>query len=171
MRQKPGQHLSQDGVALARQVGADLGPYSAVTTSDLSRAIETAVAMGFAVSRTSHDLGSYPETLPEQISWPAPLDGIQCSLSRFPDLIELARMQTALWKGFLSEIPDGDAGLVVTHGGLFEIAAVALLSELNMPIEGDAFAYCEGLRLRANDRMIAAVEQMRLPEEQRLVNN
>lgn len=171
MRQKPGQHVSQDGVALARQVGADLGPYSAVTTSNLARAIETAVAMGFAVSRTSHDLGSYPETLPEQISWPAPLGEIQCSLSQLPEFIELARMQSALWKSFLSEIPDGEAGLVVTHGGLLEIGAIALLSELEMPIEGDAFAYCEGLRLRANGGTIESVEQMRLPEGQRLVSN
>lgn len=171
MRQKPGQHLSQDGVALARQIGTNLGPYYAVTTSNLARAIETAVAMGFAISRTNRDLGSYPETLPEQLSWPAPLDEIQCSLSQFPEFIELAQMQTALWKSLLSEIPDDEAGLVVTHGGLLEIGAIALLSELDMPIEGDAFAYCEGLRLRANGRAIVSVEQMRLPEEQRLVSN
>lgn len=80
-------------------------------------------------------------------------------------------MQTALWKSFLSEVPDGEAGLVVTHGGLLEIGTIALLSELHMPIEGEAFAYCEGIRLRANGGMIKTVEQMRLPEAQRQVSN
>lgn len=171
MRQKPGQHLSRDGVALARQVGLSLGPDAAVITSHLARAIETAVAMGFAVDRTVEVLGSHPEALPDQIAWPAPLDEIQRRLSRYPELVSFAGAQAAMWKRILSEIPDGEAGLVITHGGLLEVATIALLSELGLPVEGDAFAYCEGLRIRAAGTTIEAVEQMRLPKEQRLVSN
>uniref|UniRef100_A0A9E8CN97 Histidine phosphatase family protein n=1 Tax=Bosea sp. NBC_00436 TaxID=2969620 RepID=A0A9E8CN97_9HYPH len=171
MRQKPGQHLSQDGLVLARQVGTALGPYSAVTTSHLARAIETAVAMGFAVDRTVEELGVYPETLPDMISWPAALDEIESRLSQHPELIGLAEAQAALWKRFLTEIPDGEGGLVVTHGGLLEIGTIALMSELRIPVDGDAFAYCEGIRIRANGTIIEAIEQIRLPETLRLVNN
>lgn len=171
MRQKPGQHLSQDGVALARQVGTGLGPYAAVITSHLARAIETAVAMGFTVASTVEDLALHPEALPELTSWPAPLDEIQRRLSRYPDLLAFAGTQAALWKRLLSKIPDGEAGLVVTHGGLLEVGAIALLSELDLPVEGDAFAYCEGLRIRSSGPTIEAVEQIRLPDAQRLVSN
>lgn len=171
MRQKPGQHLSQDGVALARQAGTGLGPYAVVITSHLVRAIETPVAMGFAVDRTVEELGLYPETLPEQISWPAPLAEIQPRLAGYPELVALAGTQAALWKRLLSEIPDEEAGLVVTHGGLLEIGTIALLNDLGLPVEGDAFAYCEGIRIRAGGTIIEAVEQIRLPEAQRLVSN
>ena len=41
--------LSLEGVTLARQVGESLGPLTAVVTSASPRAVETVVAMGFAV--------------------------------------------------------------------------------------------------------------------------
>jgi hypothetical protein len=44
-----GSHLSAQGVALARLVGGSLGPFAYVVTSASPRAVETAVAMGFAV--------------------------------------------------------------------------------------------------------------------------
>jgi Histidine phosphatase superfamily (branch 1) len=44
-----GSHLSAEGVALARLVGESLGPFAAVVTSASPRAIETALAIGFAV--------------------------------------------------------------------------------------------------------------------------
>jgi broad specificity phosphatase PhoE len=46
MRRKPGAHLSQDGIELARLVGETSGPFSLVVTSPIPRAIETAIAMG-----------------------------------------------------------------------------------------------------------------------------
>ena len=43
-----GSHLSAEGVALARQVGGETGPFDLVLTSPVPRSLETAVAMGFA---------------------------------------------------------------------------------------------------------------------------
>jgi hypothetical protein len=50
--QSRGSHLSAEGVSLARLVGESLGPFALVVTSESPRAIETAVAMGFAVDDT-----------------------------------------------------------------------------------------------------------------------
>jgi broad specificity phosphatase PhoE len=47
-----GSHLSAEGIARARLVGASLGPFATVVTSASPRGIETAVAMGFAVDDT-----------------------------------------------------------------------------------------------------------------------
>jgi hypothetical protein len=44
-----GSHLSAHGIELARAVGAEVGPFALVVTSASPRAIETAVAMGWAV--------------------------------------------------------------------------------------------------------------------------
>lgn len=49
MRAKPGQHLNQAGVDLARRVGDGMGRFDRVVTSRLPRAFETAIAMGYAI--------------------------------------------------------------------------------------------------------------------------
>src|SRR3979409_941396 len=49
-RERPRQHLTRWGVALARRVGAGIEPFDLVVTSPLARCIETAFAMGFAVA-------------------------------------------------------------------------------------------------------------------------
>ena len=46
-----GSHLSAEGVTLARQIGADLGPFDRVYVSTIPRTMETALAMGYAVTR------------------------------------------------------------------------------------------------------------------------
>jgi hypothetical protein len=54
-----GSHLSAEGVALARLVGGSLGPFARVVTSASPRAVETAVAMGFAVDDTVEPPSGY----------------------------------------------------------------------------------------------------------------
>ena len=44
-RSRPEQHLNQWGVALARRVGGQIGPFDRVVTSPLPRCVETAVAI------------------------------------------------------------------------------------------------------------------------------
>ena len=74
MRRKPGQHLSQDGIALARLVGAESGPFSLVVTSPVPRAVETAIAMGFEVDETDESLGRIPSGTAS--GWPCPFSRI-----------------------------------------------------------------------------------------------
>src|SRR4029453_18854799 len=70
-----GSHLSAEGVALARLVGASLGPFASVVTSASPRAIETAVSMGFAVDDTVELPSGYVPGKVEhhdQWRWPQP---------------------------------------------------------------------------------------------------
>jgi hypothetical protein len=78
-----GSHLSAEGVVLARLVGESLGPFASVVTSASPRAIETAVAMGFAVDDTVElpsgyvpgegcGTGSTPLSTPTRPAWSAP---------------------------------------------------------------------------------------------------
>ncbi|MDQ2741632.1 MAG: hypothetical protein M3Z66_04960, partial [Chloroflexota bacterium] len=59
MRVKPGRHLSQAGVDLARRTGNQMGPFDRVITSTVARAYETAIAMGFAVDQQDDRLRSF----------------------------------------------------------------------------------------------------------------
>ena len=68
----PGEHLSQTGVALARRVGEAMGPFDLVITSTLTRAFETAIAMGFAVQEQCEEFCSFGDAVNEAIRYPAP---------------------------------------------------------------------------------------------------
>ena len=69
MRTKPGQHLSQAGVDLARLVGMRVGPFDRVITSTIPRAFETAIAMGFAVDEQLDQIARMPDDV--EVPWPA----------------------------------------------------------------------------------------------------
>ena len=69
MRSKPGQHLSQAGVDLARRVGEGMTAFDRVYTSTVPRAFETGIAMGFAVDRQIDLLSSMPQDVEIFSTW------------------------------------------------------------------------------------------------------
>ena len=71
MRVKPGQHLSQAGIDLARKIGNNLGPFVRVVTSDIPRAFETAIVMGFAVDEQVDELANLPAGFEDEVQWNA----------------------------------------------------------------------------------------------------
>jgi len=70
IRLKPGEHLNQSGVTLARLVGENLGPFDRVVTFTLPRAFETAIAMGLAVDDQIELMSTYGEDVEREIAWP-----------------------------------------------------------------------------------------------------
>src|SRR5438128_2180829 len=66
-RSPTGKHLTQQGVELARRVGETMGNFDIVITSDLPRAYETAIAMGYAVDRKEKLLSQFDTG--EGIDW------------------------------------------------------------------------------------------------------
>src|SRR5436189_2967826 len=73
MRFKPGEHLNQPGVMLARLVGQNLGPFDRVVTSTLPRAIETTIAMGFAADELNDTMSFYSDEVMQEAPWPISL--------------------------------------------------------------------------------------------------
>ncbi len=118
-----GSHLSADGVALARLVGESLGPFASVVTSASPRAIETAVAMGFAVDDTVELPSGYvPGEVDrhEQWRWPRPYRTYAELLGRGGGLATVAEAHRRIWTSVVAAVPDGAAALVVGHGGGIE---------------------------------------------------
>ena len=171
MRQKLGNDLSQDGVNLARYVGSTLGPYERIVTSALPRAIQTAVAMGFAVTETVETLGPIDERIVRKMRWPNDLDAISDILAQSPEYAALAESQASLWEEIAARLSNGGGGLIITHGAILELGVVASLGRSNQAIAGEAFAYCEGVRLYFGDHACERVEQLRLPAKMRLVDS
>jgi broad specificity phosphatase PhoE len=125
-----GSHLSAQGVALARAVGAELGQIAYVLTSAAPRAIETAVAMGVAVD-DAVDLpsGYVPGEVGfhEQWAWAQPWVRYAELVARGGGLAAVARAHRAAWVQAVASVAVGEAALVVSHGGAIEPTLVACL--------------------------------------------
>jgi broad specificity phosphatase PhoE len=171
MRRKPGAHLSQDGIFLARLVGSTAGPFSRVVTSPIPRAVETAIAMGYEVHETLDALGHLPEDVFKEVGWRPN------SFTRFAQAIALggsaakfAGEQARLWQSIVAQIPDSQQALIITHGGFVELGAVACLPEADHGAWGGVLGYCEGVRL-SFDGECRSCEILRVPEAYHLLEN
>ncbi|GII93380.1 histidine phosphatase family protein [Sinosporangium siamense] len=161
-----GSHLSADGVALARLIGAGAGPYERVVTSSSPRAVETAVAMGFAVDDTVEMPSGYVEgVIPKhaQWEWAAPY-------ARFAEIVRtggvaagVAEAHRAIWTDTVGGVPEGGTALLVGHGGGIEFALVACLQEDSHASWGAPFAHGDGVRLGFADGRFVSVSFQRAP--------
>jgi broad specificity phosphatase PhoE len=129
-----GSHLSAEGVALARIVGEALGPFALVVTSASPRAVETAIAMGFAVDDTLELPSGYvPGEVDhhDQWGWPRPYRQYAELLGRGGGLASAAEAHRRSWTSLVEAVPDGAAALVVGHGGGIEPGLVVCLPEVD----------------------------------------
>jgi len=165
MRTKPGPHLSQAGVDLARKVGEHMGSFDLVVTSTADRAYETAIAMGYAVDEQVHELDPvWPDDVAAEVEAEAQWAEFADAARRNPDgaYVKLAKKLAGLQLAVGKRVPDGGSALLVSHGALIECATIGCLPELDYETWGQAFAYCEGVRLRWDGRWIDA-EPLRVP--------
>jgi broad specificity phosphatase PhoE len=163
MRVKPGEHLSQEGVTLARRVGETLAPFNRVITSTIPRAFETAIAMGFAVDEEDEHFSIPLDGVEDEVgSWDAGFGAFGSAYHgggatrRFADLLagRLAEIARAL--------PENGAALVISHGAIVEAAAVGCLPEANHAAWGRYCDYCEGVRLGFDAGQFTKVEIIRV---------
>lgn len=170
MRTKPGAHLSQTGVDLARLVARDMPGFDRVVTSSIPRAIETAIAMGFAVDEEIEALGHLPRDVFDAIAWPRPLGEIARGMVQAPIARAYAEELAHIWRDLVKMLPAEGRCLVITHGGFIELGLLATLPGHPPDAWGDAFGYCEGVSLTYDAEGVSAV-LLRVPPEYRLIEN
>jgi broad specificity phosphatase PhoE len=149
-----GSHLSSEGVRLAREVGAAIGPYAYVVVSIVPRTLETAIAMGFAPDE-SIDQGGGPlweaslEEVPFHAQWESdqPFVMYAEAIAQGKAMHDLAQLQLDIWTGALGHVPDGGAALVVTHGGLIDSGLVRASPDADHASWGRPISQLEGARL------------------------
>lgn len=149
-----GSHLSREGVALAREVGAGTGPFAYVVTGELPRHLETALAMGFAVDGTVRLPSGYiPGEVEhhEQWRWDQPYVRYRELLERKRRLSEVADAHREIWLHALESISDGESALVISSGGAIEPTLVACLPDADHSAWGQPFSHCDGVRLAFED--------------------
>lgn len=162
MRMPYGQHLSQQGVSLARLVGQNLGPFDRVMTSTLPRSFETAIAMGFAVDEENELMSTYGSSVDAEASWPASPADYAAAIRKGGAAARYANELAEVYRQLAEYLADGRAALVINHGGVVELGAVACLPNADHATWGSHFEYCEGIRLFYEDGNFVDVEILRV---------
>lgn len=147
MRTKPGEHLSQAGVDLARRVGTTMGPFADVVTTRRPWAFETAIAMGFAVDSQLAAFPPMPADGAGAAAWDAGYAAWCRAVRQDGVAARYAHQEAACWRAIVAAVPDGASALLVTHGGVIEAGAAACLSRGEHTRLAAGCSYCEGIRL------------------------
>jgi hypothetical protein len=147
-----GSQLSQEGVDLARRVGATMGPFTRVAATVVPRSRETAIAMGFAVDYEIVTLvtdDAISAEFEDNRWWetPRPFQALAAVIARGGAAHRYGSAVVALWRDMMTALPDGGAGLVIGHSGQLEVALVACFPDAEHGAWGQPFACCEGARL------------------------
>jgi len=148
MRVMPGQHLSQEGVDLARRIGETMGRFDRVVTSTVPRAFETAIAMGYAVDEQREEFGLVPDQVGREVDWQRGCAEFQRAARRGGATARYVSEQGRLLRQLVELLPEGGRALVISHGGIVEAGAVGCLPDFDFSSWSKSAGYCEGVRLR-----------------------
>lgn len=161
MRAVPEQHLTQAGVELARRVGETTGPFQRVITSMRPRAFETSLAMGFAVDEQNEVLNKLAEGVEEEAAWDAGFAAFARAIQLGGVTTRFAQTQADFWRTVVENLPDGGSALLVTHGGIPEVGAVACLPQADHAAWGPFCDHCEGVRLYYDGERFTHIQILR----------
>lgn len=163
IRERGSDDLSAEGRILARTVGEGLGPFQRVITSAVPRAYQTAVAMGFDVDEQVELLNTYGDSVEAEIPWPADFADYSEPLRRAGGApARYAQRLVDFYSRLAEALPETGSALVINHGGVVEIGAVACLPDADHAAWGRYCQYCEGVRLFWEQGRFAQVEILRV---------
>ena len=150
-----GSALSPAGRAMAERLGRKAPAYAVVVASPLQRAKETALLIGGRLDSAD------PALLPDlsQLGLAGTIEEYAALLDQERERV-LADEQAGAWARIAAAAGQGQA-LVITHGGVIELAASRIARSLGTALRGDAFSYCEGVRVRYERGRPAALEVLR----------
>lgn len=147
IRDRSSQDLSEAGVALARLIAEEMGSFQRVVTSEVPRAFQTAIAMGFKVDERVALLNTYGDAIEAEIPWPASFSEYTAPVLRGSAPMRYAKRIAEFYGHLAESLPEEGAALVITHGGVVEIGAVACLPSADHVAWGGYVECCEGMRL------------------------
>jgi broad specificity phosphatase PhoE len=148
-----GSHLSAEGVALARKIGGEIGPFNLVLTSPVPRALETAIAMGFAVNDQLEALGDLPPAVSEELghherwAWKEPFVAFAQFVRQDGPTTRMGERQREAWVRALESVPTDGSVLIISHGRIIESGLVTCVPDGDFAAWGPSFRHCEGVRL------------------------
>lgn len=128
-----GSHLSPEGVALAQRIGGEIGPCDLVLTSPVPRALETAIAMGFAVNDYLEALGDLSPAVSavighhERWAWAETFVTFAHFVRQGGPTTRMGERQREAWVRALESVPTGGRVLIISHGRIIESGLVTCI--------------------------------------------
>lgn len=171
MRRKPEPHLTLDGIHLANRVGRTLGDFDQVITSNLPRAYETAVAMGYEITSSFDELGVISQTVTAAVRWPGQIERIRTDALQNPYAKSYGDEQARRLRN-LATNPIGRQThtLLISHGIIMELALLASTGWMEISNSEEVFGYCEGYVLKYIGAECILCDIKRLPGDLRIVD-
>ena len=163
-----GSHLSAEGVALARQIGGAIGPFDLVLTSPVPRALETAIAMGFAVNDQLEVLGDLSPAVLAEIghqerwAWEEPFVTFAHFVRQGGPMTRMGERQREAWVRALESVPSGGRVLIISHGRIIETGLVTCIPDGDFAAWGGSFHHCEGVRMTFEGGRFQEVQLLRV---------
>jgi broad specificity phosphatase PhoE len=161
-RAKPGVHLSPAGILRAQRVAQTSGPFARVVTSPVTRAYETAVAMGLAVDEQDERLAMMDDAVELELPWPFSFAEAAAAVQRGGAAARFAAAQAQVWRDVVAAVPDGGSALIITHGGIVELGAVGCMPRADHASWGPYCDTLEGIRLAFDGQDFVAAEVLRV---------
>lgn len=162
IRERMSEDLSEQGRILAKFIGDEIGPFQRVITSGVPRAYQTALAMGFNVDEQVDLLNTYGDAVEAEIPWPADFSEYTAPVARGGAPKRYGERLREFYSQLAESLAESAAALVVSHGGVVEIGAVACLPDGDHVAWGGHVEYCEGVRLFWDDGKFVKVEILRV---------
>lgn len=163
-----GSHLSAEGVALARRIGGEIGPFDLVVTSTVPRALETALAMGFAVNDQLEALGELSPGVLEEIghherwAWEEPFVTFAHFVRRGGPTARMGERQREAWVSALESVPSGGRVLIISHNRIIESGLVTCIADGDFAAWGSSIHHGEGARLTFDEGRFQGVQLLRV---------
>jgi broad specificity phosphatase PhoE len=167
-----GSHLSARGVAVAREVGAQMGSFDLVLTSLVPRTLETAIAMGFAVDDQQDVLGDILPAVLDEIghhdrwSWLEPFVHFAQVMATGGPTAQLGASQLEAWMQAMESVGPQSQVLIVSHGRIIEAGLVACFPEGDFAAWGTPFQQLEGVQMLYDHGRFTHLQLLRLPQEE-----
>ena len=142
-------HISKKGLTLANEIGKKLPSFDVVLSSSSVRAIETAIAMGFAITDTINFDDAMPKTTSQDTNQMGYDTFIEYSEkiqsdSRFKDfsmnLVQFLNNKLKLFE-------KANNVLIISHGGMIEISTIGYLPDIDYSSWGKCVDHCKGVKL------------------------
>ena len=146
-----GSHLSREGVAAARRLGAELGAFDQVIASTSPRTLETAIAMGLAVDELV-EMPSPAETGVVEFhawrEWTDPFATLRQRSDESATFAAYLKAQSERVRAVVDRAGDGSSTLIVGHGGWMESVVAGLVVEPTSSAHdlGGSFWHLDGIR-------------------------
>jgi broad specificity phosphatase PhoE len=154
------------GIELARRLGKEIGPFKRVITSPITRAYETAVAMGFKVDERDARLGipggAIGSKFGNEVAWANTFADFADAVRKKGAAAEIGEMLAQMWRSVAMSLADGEQALLITHSMNIEVGAVVCLPDADHRSWGVLCASCEGARLGFDGEKFISAEILRV---------